>query len=172
MAKTCQKFYIQSASYRNIFAHFTKRYNSEDISIQEQELNTQTSCDRVGSGTELYIAHGGWGKFYRVSEYTFYFKQFRHVCLFQVACSKREVPWKDKLAFCKGWQLAFSLFCLLSIKGFVLYCKVQISIGFANKVAKIWPKSNSLVTYKFWAKIQGCTFATTKVKSICKHICA
>ena len=74
VAKTCQKFYIQSASFE-FFAHFTKRYNSEDISIQEQELNTQTSCDRVGSGTELYIAHGGWGKFYRVSEYTFYIKQ-------------------------------------------------------------------------------------------------
>ena len=81
VAKNVAKsFYIQSASFKKYFAHFTKRYNSEDISIQEQELNTQTSCDRVGSGTELYIAHGGWGKFYRVSEYTFYFKQFRHVC--------------------------------------------------------------------------------------------
>ena len=59
MAKTCQKFYIQSASFE-FFAHFTKRYNSEDISIQEQELNTQTSCDRVGSElTYIYCSAGG-----------------------------------------------------------------------------------------------------------------
>ena len=72
-------------------------------------------------------------------------------------------PLGRQASICKGWQLALSLFCLLSIKGFVLYCKIQISISFANKVAKIWPKSNSLVTYNFWAKIQGCTFATPKV---------
>ena len=55
-------------------------------------------------------------------------------------------------------RLAASLkliFCLLSIKGLVLYCKVRISIDFANKVAKIWPKSNGLVTYKFLGQNTG-----------------
>ena len=52
-------------------------------------------------------------------------------------------------------SLKLIFYCLLSIKGFVLYCKVQISIDFANKVAKIWPKSNSLVTYEFLGQNTG-----------------
>ena len=92
VAKTCQKFYIQSASFE-FFAHFTKRYISEDISFNSRaRIGNNTSCDRVGSGTKLYIAHCGWGQFYSVSGHTFYFKQFRHVWIFQVAYSNREVP--------------------------------------------------------------------------------
>ena len=61
VAKTCQKFYIQSASFE-FFAHFTKKYISEDISFNSRaRIGNNTSCDRVGSGTKLYIAHGGWG---------------------------------------------------------------------------------------------------------------
>ena len=35
VAKTCQKFYIQSASFE-FFAHFTKKYISEDISFNSR----------------------------------------------------------------------------------------------------------------------------------------
>ena len=62
MAKSFAKsFYIQSASFKKYFAHFTKRYNSEDISIQEQELNTQTSCDKGWDRNRFKFAHGGGG---------------------------------------------------------------------------------------------------------------
>ena len=73
VAKNCQKFYT-SASFE-IFARFTKKYISEVISFNSRaRIGYNTSCDRVGSGTKLYIAHTGWGQFYSVSGHTFYFK--------------------------------------------------------------------------------------------------
>ena len=97
VAKNCQKFYT-SASFE-IFARFTKKYISEVISFNSRaRIGYNTSCDRVGSGTKLYIAHTGWGQFYSVSGHTFYFRQFRPRGIFQVAYFNREVSWKSQLA--------------------------------------------------------------------------
>ena len=97
VAKNCQKFYT-SASFE-IFARFTKKYISEVISFNSRaRIGYNTSCDRVGSGTKLYIAHTGWGQFYRVSGHTFYFRRFRPRGIFQVAYFNREVSWKSQPA--------------------------------------------------------------------------
>ena len=67
----------------------------------------------------------------------------------------------------KGWDLRSVLsWCLFSITG----SADPISIGFLpKKWQKLAKKSNSLVTYIFWAKIRCCTSAT-KDKSICRSI--
>ena len=67
----------------------------------------------------------------------------------------------------KGWDLrsVFS-WCLFSITGSALVVD-PISIGFLPKRwQKLAKKSNSLVTYIFWAKIRCCKTAI-KNKSIC-----
>ena len=66
---------LHSSASFEIFARFTKKYISEVISFNSRaRIGYNTSCDRVGSGTKLYIAHTGWGQFYSVSGHTFYFK--------------------------------------------------------------------------------------------------
>ena len=94
---------------------------------------------RVGIGTDLYFAHSG-GETPTSSLNTLstsnkiipWDKKRSDTCVVPGNLLKQRGSLERQLAYCKGWQLALGLFCLLSIEGFVLYCKIQISIGFAN----------------------------------------
>ena len=143
-------------------------------------MNTQTSCDKGWDRNRFKFAHGG-GETHTSSLNTLstsnkiipWDKKRSDTCVVPGNLLKQRGSLERQLAYLQRLAASLKLiFCLLSIKGLVLYCKVHISIDFANKVAKIWPKSNSLVTYKFLGQNTGLHVCNTKSKSICKHSCA
>ena len=143
-------------------------------------MNTQTSCDRVGSEL-IYILLTAGGENPTTSLNTLstsnkiipWDKKRSDTCVVPGNLLKQRGSLERQLAYLQRLAASLKLiFCLLSIKGLVLYCKVRISIDFANKVAKIWPKSNSLVTYEFLGQNTGLHVCNTKENRFAKHSCA